>query len=308
MQVGSPWLRGPCGSPRAEGLYRARWSEAAGHAATDPRRDRSRARPADRGGVGCRRPRRPGPPRARPHPRGPGASQPSTSSSPASSCTASARRASPRPRMRCGSPTTSSRPSTAWTRAPWPRGSWWSPRSNGRRPSPRGASPVPTLDTLHVAYYENEPYLKDNPWIDPSWEVRYRDRALIHQLRVHHDPEARRAWSTGHRVQMHYYVDLEPDADVEAAARRPVADEPAHREPAPAHGGGGADRAAVRARRGGRPTGRRVHDPAGRCRHAADPGLAGDPGGVRHQAPAHRRRPRRRPGAEPRDGRALPDR
>ena len=76
------------------------------------------------------------------------------------------------------------------------------------------------------------------------------------------------------------------------AARRPVADEPAHREPAPAHGGSGAHRAALRARRGGRPTGRRVHDPARRCRHAADPGLAGDPRGLRHQAPAHRRRPR----------------
>ena len=71
------------------------------------------------------------------------------------------------------------------------------------------------LDTLHVAYYEDEPYLKDNPWIDPCWEVRYRDRALIHQLRVHHDPQARQAWSTGHRIHMHYYVELEPDADVE---------------------------------------------------------------------------------------------
>ncbi len=77
---------------------------------------------------------------------------------------------------------------------------------------PGGEDPA----TLHVAYYEDEPYLKDNPWIDPSWEVRYRDRALIHQLRVHHDPAARRAWSTGHRIQMHYYVDLDPDADVEA--------------------------------------------------------------------------------------------
>lgn len=86
------------------------------------------------------------------------------------------------------------------------------------RPTAITALRVPgdTTDTLHVAYYENEPYLSDNPWIDPSWEVRYRDRALIHQLRVHHDPEARRAWSTGHRIQMHYYVDLEPDADVEA--------------------------------------------------------------------------------------------
>jgi hypothetical protein len=75
--------------------------------------------------------------------------------------------------------------------------------------------PGAAADTLHVAYYENEPYLKDNPWIDPSWEVRYRDRALVHQLRVHHDPGSRRAWSTGHRIQMHYYVDLEPDADLE---------------------------------------------------------------------------------------------
>jgi hypothetical protein len=74
--------------------------------------------------------------------------------------------------------------------------------------------PGAAVDTLHVAYYENEPYLKDNPWVDPSWEVRYRDRALIHQLRVHHDPESQRAWSTGHRIQMHYYVDLEPDDDV----------------------------------------------------------------------------------------------
>jgi transglutaminase-like putative cysteine protease len=72
-----------------------------------------------------------------------------------------------------------------------------------------------TGDQLHVAYYEDEPYLKDNPWIDPCWEVRYRDRALVHQLHVHHDAAARRAWSTGHRIQMSYYVEVEPDSDVE---------------------------------------------------------------------------------------------
>ncbi len=85
------------------------------------------------------------------------------------------------------------------------------------RPTAIAARRLPgeSSDTLHVAYYENEPYLKDDPWVDPSWVVRYRDRALIHQLRVHHDPEARLAWSTGHRIEMHYYVDLEPDADVE---------------------------------------------------------------------------------------------
>jgi hypothetical protein len=49
-------------------------------------------------------------------------------------------------------------------------------------------------DTVHVAYYEDEPYLADNPWIDPCWEVRYRDRALVHQLRMHHEPASRMAW------------------------------------------------------------------------------------------------------------------
>ncbi|HEX6888533.1 MAG TPA: transglutaminase family protein [Candidatus Nanopelagicales bacterium] len=74
--------------------------------------------------------------------------------------------------------------------------------------------PGATHDSVHVAYYEDEPYLKDNPWIDPCWEVRYRDRALVHALHVHHDAEARMAWSTGHRVRMHYYVELAPDDDV----------------------------------------------------------------------------------------------
>ncbi|MGB7979352.1 MAG: transglutaminase-like domain-containing protein [Candidatus Nanopelagicales bacterium] len=81
------------------------------------------------------------------------------------------------------------------------------------RPSPDGAA-----DVLHVAYFESEPYLKDDPWSDLVWAVRYRDRALIHQLRVHHDPAVRRAWSTGHRIQMHYYVEVEPDVDVPALA------------------------------------------------------------------------------------------
>jgi transglutaminase-like putative cysteine protease len=70
------------------------------------------------------------------------------------------------------------------------------------------------LDTVHVAYYEDEPYLKDNPWIDPCWEVRYRDRALVHPLRFLSDGAARMAWSSGHRIQMHYYAEVEPDDDV----------------------------------------------------------------------------------------------
>jgi hypothetical protein len=83
-------------------------------------------------------------------------------------------------------------------------------------PTAIAARPGRDDDVLHVAYYEDEPYLKDNPWIDPCWEVRYRDRALVHQLRVRHDRQERKAWSTGHRIQMHYYVEVDPDDDVAA--------------------------------------------------------------------------------------------
>jgi transglutaminase-like putative cysteine protease len=75
-----------------------------------------------------------------------------------------------------------------------------------------------TEDEVHVAYHEREPFLKDDPWSDPSWVVRYRDRALIHPLHVLHDPASRMAWSTGHRIRMSYYVEVEPDDDIEALA------------------------------------------------------------------------------------------
>ena len=178
------------------------------------------------------------------------------------------------------------------------------------RPTAIAARRLPgdARDTLHVAYYENEPYLSDNPWIDPSWEVRYRDRALIHPLRVHHDPG-----------DPDGLVDRPPHPDAllrgaragcrrRAPSRRPVAAEPAHREPSPADGGGGADRPALRDRGGGRPARGRVLDPERGCRHPADPGMAGHGGGLRRQAPADRRGSRRSPGAAPRDGCALPDR
>ncbi|MGV1004291.1 MAG: transglutaminase domain-containing protein [Candidatus Nanopelagicales bacterium] len=65
----------------------------------------------------------------------------------------------------------------------------------------------------HLAYYEDEPYLKDNPWIEPCWEVRYHDRTLIHQLHFAVDPSRRCAWSTGYRLEMTYLVEVDPDED-----------------------------------------------------------------------------------------------
>ncbi len=68
-------------------------------------------------------------------------------------------------------------------------------------------------DQVLLAFHEREPYLFDNPYIDPCWEARYRDRVVLHELHHHLDPTARIAWSTGHRVQMHYFVVLDPDRD-----------------------------------------------------------------------------------------------
>ena len=102
--------------------------------------------------------------------------------------------------------------------------------------------PGADADTLHVAYHENEPFLKDDPYVDPSWVVRYRDRALIHQLRVHHDPSGPAGLVD--RPPGPHALLRRPRAGCRrrGAARRPVADEPAHREPAPAGGGCGAHR------------------------------------------------------------------
>jgi transglutaminase-like putative cysteine protease len=78
--------------------------------------------------------------------------------------------------------------------------------------------PGATADELHVAYYEDEPFLKDDPWSEPAWVVRYRDRAMVHPLHVLHDHAARMAWSSGHRISMSYFVEVEPDDDIEALA------------------------------------------------------------------------------------------
>jgi transglutaminase-like putative cysteine protease len=64
---------------------------------------------------------------------------------------------------------------------------------------------------LLVAYYSDEPFIADDPWSQPNWVLRYRDRALVAPMHLWHDAPNRRAYSTGYRVVMEYFVELDPD-------------------------------------------------------------------------------------------------
>ena len=80
------------------------------------------------------------------------------------------------------------------------------------------AAPSATPDDpgeLLVAYYNDEPYIADDPWSQPNWALRYRDRALIAPLHIWHDSANRRAYSTGYRIVVEYFVELDPDDECE---------------------------------------------------------------------------------------------
>ncbi len=70
-------------------------------------------------------------------------------------------------------------------------------------------------DTLYVAYSSRQPYIRDNPNADPSYELLYRDQTLIHPLSYAHNPERRYTLSNGYLVEMSYVEELAPLEDVE---------------------------------------------------------------------------------------------
>ena len=65
-------------------------------------------------------------------------------------------------------------------------------------------------ETLYVAYASEEPYIRDNPNEDPSYELTYRDRTFIHPLNYSHDPARRHALSNGYLIEMFYVEELSP--------------------------------------------------------------------------------------------------
>jgi transglutaminase-like putative cysteine protease/sugar lactone lactonase YvrE len=65
-------------------------------------------------------------------------------------------------------------------------------------------------DTLYVAYAFQEPYIRDNPNSEQTYELHYRPRTFIHPLYFHYDPEKRYALSNGYLIELSYVEELEP--------------------------------------------------------------------------------------------------
>ena len=68
--------------------------------------------------------------------------------------------------------------------------------------------------SIYIAYSSEEPYIRDNPNAEPSYELTYRDRAFIHPLHYHYDREKRIALSNGYLVEMSYVEQIDPLEEV----------------------------------------------------------------------------------------------
>jgi transglutaminase-like putative cysteine protease len=65
-------------------------------------------------------------------------------------------------------------------------------------------------EILYVSYSFSEPYVRDNPNIDPNFELSYRTNTFIHPLYFKYNVEAKYAISNGFLVEMCYTEELEP--------------------------------------------------------------------------------------------------
>lgn len=72
------------------------------------------------------------------------------------------------------------------------------------------SNPETSQKTLYVAYAGEEPYIRDNPNADPSFELTYRDRTFIHPLDYYYDHPGRYALSNGYLIEMSYVEELSP--------------------------------------------------------------------------------------------------
>ncbi len=70
-------------------------------------------------------------------------------------------------------------------------------------------------EVLYVAYSFSEPYVRDNPNIDPNYELSYRNCTFIHPLYFYYDVQKKYALSNGFLVEMSYVEELEPLDPVE---------------------------------------------------------------------------------------------
>ncbi|MBR8829256.1 MAG: transglutaminase [Gomphosphaeria aponina SAG 52.96 = DSM 107014] len=85
--------------------------------------------------------------------------------------------------------------------------------------SPTGLAFYPDLETgeetLYVAYAGQEPYIRDNPNLEPNYELQYRDRTFIHPLYFYYDETNRYCLSNGYLVEMYYVEEIAPLDQVE---------------------------------------------------------------------------------------------
>jgi transglutaminase-like putative cysteine protease len=85
--------------------------------------------------------------------------------------------------------------------------------------APTGLAFYPDLetgrDTLYVAYTFQEPYIRDNPNSEQTYELHYRPRTFIHPLYFHYDPEKRYSLSNGYLIELSYVEELEPLYSIE---------------------------------------------------------------------------------------------
>jgi transglutaminase-like putative cysteine protease len=65
-------------------------------------------------------------------------------------------------------------------------------------------------ETLYVAYADREVYIRDNPNVEPNYELQYRDRTFIHPLYFHYNREQKYALSNGYLVEMSYTEEISP--------------------------------------------------------------------------------------------------
>ncbi len=63
---------------------------------------------------------------------------------------------------------------------------------------------------LYVAYAGVEAYIRDNPNLNPSYELTYRDRTFVHPLHYFHNPDERYALSNGYLIEMSYVEEISP--------------------------------------------------------------------------------------------------
>lgn len=63
---------------------------------------------------------------------------------------------------------------------------------------------------LYVGYTDQEPYIRDNPNVEPNHELLYRDRTFIHPLYFKYDQENKYTLSNGFLIEMSYLEEISP--------------------------------------------------------------------------------------------------